>query len=77
MEKEDIIRLLKERIKSCYKDLLFARSQKGYRKDWIEGFRSRLDELILVYHEIYNIDFVNACEELGVKYQDVNTEEEE
>ncbi|KKN67000.1 hypothetical protein LCGC14_0465540 [marine sediment metagenome] len=75
MNKEEIINLLKSRIKTCYRDLLFARSQKGYRKDWIEGFRSRLDELILVYHQIYDISFVDACEELNINYKDVNTED--
>ena len=74
MEKEEIISLLKSRINSCYHDLLFARSQKNYRKDWIEGFRSRLDGFILLYHEIHDITFIEACKELGIKYSDVNTE---
>lgn len=71
MKEEEIITFLEQRIKSCHKDLLFAKSQKGYRKDWIEGFRCRLDELILLYHEILDMNFYEACEELGIKREDV------
>ncbi len=71
--KSEPIKLLKERIKICHKDLLFAKSQKGYRKDWIEGFRSRLDELLLVWHELHNISFIDACKEFGIRYHDVDS----
>lgn len=65
--------MLKDRINSCYRDLLFSRNKK-YMKAYIEGFRSRLDELILMYHCIENISFIDACEKLEVNYQDVNAE---
>jgi len=74
-EDGQIIKLLKERIKSCHKDLMFAKNQKRYRKDWIEGFRSRLDELLLIWHELHNISFIDSCEEFNINYKDVDTEE--
>ena len=70
-----IVKLIRERIRVCYADLLFAKSQSKYRKDYIEGFRNRLDELILIWHEIHNISFVDACKELNVEYKDVDTNE--
>jgi len=74
---KELAKLIKSRIKTCHGDLLFSRDLEGYRKDWIEGFRSRLDELILIWHEIYGIDFITACKELGINYKDVNTEDVE
>ena len=76
MEKCEIINLLKSRIKSCYENLQFAKDQKGYRKDWTEGFRCRVDELILMYQEIQGISFVDACKELNINYQDINVQED-
>lgn len=77
MNKKEIVYMIGERIQTCYKELLFARNQKGYRKDWIEGFRSRLDELLLVYHKIYNISFIDACERLGIRYEDMDAQDNE
>jgi len=72
MEKKDIMMMLRQRIRSCYGDLLFARQEK-YKEFYIEGFRSRLDELILMYHLIKGISFVEACKDLSINYKDVDT----
>lgn len=74
MKSKEIIELLEGQINRGYNDLLFARSQRGYRKDWLEGFRSRLDELLLLWHIIHDISFIEACKEFGIDYQEVNTE---
>ncbi len=73
MEKETITKLLRSRIKSNYRDLLFTRNNLAKRKDWIEGYRSRLDELLLLWHEIHDISFIQACDEFEIKYKDVDT----
>ncbi len=73
LKRKQIIELLKSRIKSNYRDLLFMKNNLKEREDWIEGFRSRLDELLLLWHEIHDISFTDACQEFGVNYEDVNT----
>ncbi len=77
MKKRDIITLLEQRINTCYKDLIFTRKKLPEKIDWIEGFRSRLDELLLIWHELHNISFVDACKEFGIKYQDIDIQENE
>lgn len=66
--------LLKHRIKTCYHNLLIAKSEK-YSELYIEGFRSRLDELLLLYHLTKKITFIEACKELNIKYEDVNAQD--
>lgn len=75
MNRIDIMDRLLDRIKSCNKDLIWAKSIKK-NPIYIENFRSRLDELILFYVHIISreISFMDACKELGIKYEDVNTE---
>lgn len=75
MNKKEIMKLLKKRIEICYHDLLSARQNK-FKAIYIEGFRSRLDELILMYHLIEDISFVEACKELGINYKEINWSEE-
>ena len=74
MNKKEIIDRIRERIDTCYKDLLFAKNQTGkrYRTDFIEGFRSRLDELILLWDEINGTNFMYSCKELGINYKEVS-----
>lgn len=72
MNREEIINLLIKRIYSCHEQLTSARNKPGMSKLYIEGLRCRLDELILLYHLIRNISFVEACKELNIDYNDVN-----
>ena len=65
MKSRDILKLLRRRIRTCHKDLLFSRNIKGYRKDWLEGIRSRLDELLLLWHEIHDVNFVDALAQIA------------
>ena len=74
MNKKEMIKLIEKRIKSCYRDLLYAKSIRSHRRSYIEGFRCRLDELILLYQIIENISFIDACKKLKVKYEDVDTQ---
>ena len=76
MDKKEILELLEGSINRCYLQLKSARSQKGFREDWIEGFRSRLDELLLLWHQIHNISFVKSCEFFKIDYKEVCTEKE-
>lgn len=76
MNKKDIMTMLKQRIGTCYEDLLYARSHK-FKELYIEGFRNRLDELILMYHRIQNISFMEACKKLLVNYKDVDSKSRE
>ncbi len=71
MNKKEIIKYLEKRIAECYQDLLSSRSKK-YMQVFAEGYRSRLDELLLTYHQIKNISFLECCKELGIKYKDVD-----
>lgn len=71
-----ILKRMKYRIASCYDELLESR-KRNFPKIYIEGFRCRLDELLLLYQLIEDITFVEACNNLGVKYQDVNVLEGE
>ena len=71
MNKIEIIKLLEERIKSCNKQLQQARH--GFLdKLYNEGFRCRLDELILLHQMIENQSFMESCKKLNIKYEDVN-----
>lgn len=74
MNREEIINLLIKQIKSCHEQLTSARNRTPINKLYIEGFRCRLDELILLYHLIRNISFVEACKELNIDYMDVSVE---
>lgn len=71
MNKIEIMKMLRTRIKSCYRQLLISRN-KNYPELYIEGFRSRLDELLLIYHIIKDKTFINVCKELKINYNDVN-----
>lgn len=71
MNKKEIMRMLIERILSCYDSLLFSRDN-GSSKLRIEGFRSRLDELLLMYHIIKGISFIEGCKILRVNYKDLD-----
>lgn len=75
VKKSEIIDFIAFRIKSAYNDLQFAKRNVPNRQDWIEGFRCRIDELLLIWHEIHNISFVDACKEFKIDYKEVNTEE--
>ncbi len=77
MRSRDMMSLLKNRIDSCYKQLLSARNDRYMDSVYIEGFRCRLDELILHYHLVRDISFCEACEELKIPYKDVNVLEDE
>jgi len=74
MNRVKMMDLLIDRIKSCYSQLLSARSERYTDKLYVEGFRCRLDELILYYHLVRNISFIEACKELEINYKDVNVE---
>ena len=74
--RSQILKRMKQRIASCYDDLLESRIRK-LPKLYIEGFRCRLDELLLLYHLIEDITFVEACKSLGIKYEDVNIQDPE
>ena len=74
MNKKKIMKLLKENISSCHKQLLDARSE-NFPELYIEGFRCRLDELLLLYHLIENKSFVDACKDLKINYRDVNVKD--
>ena len=68
---DKIIERIIERVLSCYLDLKLARNVSCC-PIYIEGFRCRLDELLLLYSNSMNISFIEACSELEVKYRDVN-----
>ncbi len=68
----DMIELLRERIKSCHEQLMSARQVRDFPKEYIEGFRCRLDELLLLWHLHHDISFIESCKDLGIKYVDVN-----
>ena len=72
MNKIQIMSRLTTRIQSCYEQLMSARANRYMDEIYVEGFRCRLDELILLYHLIRNISFCEACQELGITYSDVN-----
>ena len=73
MNKKEIMNMLKNSINKRYEDLLFAKS-KMFEELYIEGIRSRLDELLLIYHIIQGISFIEACKELEIDYKEVNVE---
>lgn len=72
MNKVKMMDLLIDRIKSCHEQFLVAKNNQYPRTVYIEGFRCRLDELILFYHTIRDISFVEACKELEIEYEDLN-----
>lgn len=72
MNKVRMMDLLIDRIKHCHKQLMDARNTRYMDSVYIEGFRCRLDELILYYHLVRNISFCEACRELEINYKDVN-----
>ncbi|KKM60212.1 hypothetical protein LCGC14_1544190 [marine sediment metagenome] len=74
MNKKEVMKLLKSRIESCYDSLLNSRAEI-FPELYIEGFRCRLDELLLLHHLIEGKTFVETCNELGIKYQDVNVQD--
>ena len=69
-----IIKRMKQRIASCYDSLLKSRA-KNFPELYTEGFRCRLDELLLLYHLTEDITLVEACRNLGIKYEDVNIQD--
>ncbi len=70
-EREEFYKLLEENIKRNYESLLYTRGMHNHNEIWAEGFRNRVDELILIWHIIKDISFVDACKELNIKYQDL------
>lgn len=76
MNEKDIMNRLDDRIMSCHASLINARQSRMHGL-YIEGMRCRLDELILLYHIIKNITFIEACKELNIRYEDVNVLEGE
>ncbi len=64
--------LLIRRIHRCYKQLLKSRAHPPERGIFIEGYRCRLDELLLYYSSIRGISFCEVCKELNIPYADVN-----
>lgn len=78
MDRTDMMKLLINRIEHCYKQLVQARTISRHSgKEYVEGLRCRLDELILYYHLVRNISFVEACNELNIDYHEVNMEDKE
>ena len=74
MNKKKMMKLLRGRIDSCYIQLLSSRIGK-HPELYVEGFRCRLDELLLFYHLVEGKTFMEVCEELGVKYSDVDIQD--
>ena len=72
MNKIKMMDLLVSRIKSCYEQLLIAKNNLYSRKIYIEGFRCRLDELLLYHQKVNGISFTESCKELKIKYEDLN-----
>lgn len=68
---KEIIERIEFRIQSLYKDLMFVR-RENFSKSHIESFRCRLDELLLLWHEIKDVSFVEACKALDIDYKEVN-----
>ncbi len=58
---DGVIELLRNRIKSCHIQLMDGKRVKGFPKEYVEGFRCRLDELLLLWHLQHDISFVEAC----------------
>lgn len=75
IEKYSIVNFLKKRITGIHKDFLFFKVNRPEKKDWIEGYRSRLDELLLLWHEIHGISFIDACKEFHILYEDLDVSE--
>ncbi len=69
---EKIEKRLIERIFSCYDDLKMVR-MCNRKEITIECFRNRLDELLLLYSHTKDINFVDACEAFGIKYEEVDS----
>ena len=72
MDSLNMLNLLGSRIKYCHKQLLNSRAHPPAKVLFIEGFRCRLDEMILYYHLVRDISFCEACKELDINYEDVN-----
>ncbi len=72
MRTKEIMDWLKNRIQTCYESLKSSRTER-FSELHIEGFRSRLDELILFYQQINGISFIDACKKLNINYEEVDT----
>ena len=70
-KKQDILDYLVRSIRRCHKDLREARGNWA-QQDYIEGFRCRLDELLLMFEHVYEISFVEACKRFEIPYEEVN-----
>ncbi len=75
MNKIKMMDLLIDRIKHCHKQLQQSRAHPPAKVLFIEGFRCRLDEMILYYHLVRGVSFCEACKELDINYEDVNVSE--
>lgn len=69
---KEILDMVINSVKKCYADFKWS---IVHRKEFAEGFRNRLDELIFMYLRIKNITFIDACLELMVNHGDLNREE--
>ena len=72
MNKIKMMDLLIDRIKHCHKQLMSSKNNMFSNDKFTEGFRCRLDELILYYHLVRGISFCEACKELEIPYKHVN-----
>ena len=75
MNKKEIMKLLEGRIESCFQQLLEARNNK-YMEKYIEGFRCRLDELLLLYQTIEDKSFIDVCKDFEINYEYMNYQKE-
>jgi len=73
MNKKELMKMLKEKIDSCYRQLQDARRLKS---PYVEGFRCRLDELLLFYSHAEHKSFMGVCEEFKIDYKDVDASSE-
>lgn len=73
MNKKEIVEMVEQKISSCRDSLTTARTE-NFPKLYIEGFRSRLDELILLYQQIKDVSFNQACFMLGVNKMEISQE---
>ena len=77
MKKIKMMERLIDRIKSCHKQLMSAKANRYIDKIYVEGFRCRLDELILYYMLVRDVSFCEACKELDINYNDVDVSGDE
>jgi len=70
MNKEEILELISKDINRCYRDFIYIKN--NMKKEMAEGMRNRLDELLLLWHKIHSISFIDACKMFDINYKEIS-----